>query len=188
MRGSSIPPIPNAYWLRGRRVIAGEYPGAQSTKEAIERLNRFLDAGVTSFVDLTSTTDPLAPYDGLLMAEAERRGIPVRYARLTIRDMDVPPAAHMTVILDYIDAELARGARVYVHCWGGVGRTGTVVGCHFVRGGCTGDEALQRVAKHWDTMSAEKRVHHPNSPQTDPQRDFVRRWSETRTDARAERA
>ena len=27
------------------------------------------------------------------------------------------------------------GRKVYVHCWGGVGRTGTVVGCYLVRQG-----------------------------------------------------
>ena len=31
---------------------------------------------------------------------------------------------------------------MYLHCWGGVGRTGTVVGCWLVRHGRTGDEAL----------------------------------------------
>jgi hypothetical protein len=174
-----IPPIANAYWLSGGRVLAGEYPGAKSPHEALERLGRFLDAGVTSFVDLTSPADKLTPYDGLLAEEAERRGITVRYARLTIRDMDVPDAAHMSAILDHIDAEVESGQVVYVHCWGGVGRTGTVLGCHFVRGGCNGEEALERVARHWTTMSDEKRSYHPESPQTDPQRAFVRQWAET---------
>ena len=35
---------------------------------------------------------------------------------------------------------------VYVHCWGGIGRTGTVVGCWLVRHGMTGDEALAEFA------------------------------------------
>ena len=173
-------PIPNSYWLPGGRIVAGEYPAAQSLHETIDRLRRFLDAGVTSFVDLTSPSDGLRPYESLLAEEAERRGITVRYTRLTIRDMDVPPATQMATILDHIDAELERGEVVYVHCWGGVGRTGTVVGCHFVRGGCSGDEALERVAQHWSTMSAEKLLFHPEgSPQTDQQRAFVRQWVET---------
>ncbi|MBA3406233.1 MAG: dual specificity protein phosphatase family protein [Gemmatimonadaceae bacterium] len=37
------------------------------------------------------------------------------------------------------------GHSIYVHCWGGVGRTGTVVGCYIVRHGRTGDDALGEV-------------------------------------------
>jgi len=36
----------------------------------------------------------------------------------------------MHEILDTIDAALSAKRIVYVHCWGGVGRTGTVIGCH----------------------------------------------------------
>lgn len=32
-------------------------------------------------------------------------------------------------ILDAIDARLEAGKSVYVHCWGGIGRTDTVAGC-----------------------------------------------------------
>jgi len=35
---------------------------------------------------------------------------------------------------------------VFVHCWGGVGRTGTVVGCWHVARGTTADEALEKIA------------------------------------------
>lgn len=33
---------------------------------------------------------------------------------------------------------LAAGQTVYVHCYGGIGRTGTVVGCWLVRHGLSG--------------------------------------------------
>ena len=46
-------------------------------------------------------------------------------------------------ILDKIDDDLAAGHNIYVHCWGGVGRTGTVVGCWLVRHGyATKDDVL----------------------------------------------
>jgi protein-tyrosine phosphatase len=35
----------------------------------------------------------------------------------------------MTTILDAIDESMTAGKPVYVHCWGGMGRTGTVIGC-----------------------------------------------------------
>jgi predicted transcriptional regulator of viral defense system len=39
----------------------------------------------------------------------------------------------MTATLNVIDKELAGGHRIYGHCWGGIGRTGTVIGCLLVQ-------------------------------------------------------
>jgi protein tyrosine/serine phosphatase len=82
----------------------------------------------------------------------------------------------MRQILDTIDAALASGANVYVHCWGGVGRTGTTVGCYLVRHGMTGQQALDQIASWWSHMP--KRDRHPNSPETHEQMEFIRNWSE----------
>ena len=173
-----MPPIPNAYWLPGEQVCAGEYPGHWVERSARERIGRLLDAGIRSFLDLTEETDPLEPYDGILLSEAETRGIEVMYVRLAVRDMDVPPPEHMSRILDHIDAELAAGRKVYLHCWGGIGRTGTAVGCHLVRSGQTGAEALATIARLWQGVSEAKRRDFPESPQTRAQRAFVEAWIE----------
>ncbi len=34
---------------------------------------------------------------------------------------------------------------MYLHCFDGIGRTGTVVGCYLVRQGMTGNEALEQI-------------------------------------------
>jgi protein-tyrosine phosphatase len=41
----------------------------------------------------------------------------------------------VVAVLDAIDGALAAGGTVYVHCWGGRGRTGVIVGCWLVRHG-----------------------------------------------------
>jgi ADP-ribosyl-[dinitrogen reductase] hydrolase len=64
-----------------------------------------------------------------------------------------------------------------VHCWGGVGRTGTVVGCHLVRSGLSGDEALARVATLFKSMEKSSRRH--RSPETDEQEAYVCSWRES---------
>ena len=48
-----------------------------------------------------------------------------------------------------VDDALGEGRTVYVHCWGGIGRTGTVVGCWLVRHGLTGRGALDQIADWW---------------------------------------
>ena len=50
----------------------------------------------------------------------------------------------MAGLLDAIDTAMRDGKTVYLHCWGGVGRTGNVVGCSLVRHGHTGDGSPSR--------------------------------------------
>ena len=166
-------PIAESYWVVPGRILAGEYPSSVNARQGLRKLQRFLDAGVTCFVDLTHPHDPLDPYEPLL----ERLGANgVKRVSLPIVDMDVPASSgHTTKILDTIDRESASGGTVYVHCWGGIGRTGTIVGCWLVRHGMTGEEALTRVAELWATRPDSS---WSASPQTEAQFDFVRTWAE----------
>ena len=78
----------------------------------------------------------------------------------------------MTSILETIDGVLAAGRAVYVHCYGGIGRTGTVVGCFLARHGMAGAEALEQIARWRErTPDGWKR-----SPETDEQRQMVLNW------------
>jgi hypothetical protein len=159
------------------QLIAGEYPGAATRMVANMRIERHLAAGISHFLDLTEVGE-LKPYAELLAAAAAR-GSAALHQRMPIRDMGLPqtPAA-MCAILDALDAALAAGHMVYVHCWGGIGRTGTVVGCWLVRHGQPGDAALATIARHWRTV--EKARYHPRSPETDAQHAYVRGWREGR--------
>ena len=84
----------------------------------------------------------------------------------------------MDRILDAIDHALAGGKSVYVHCWGGVGRTGTVVGCYLVRHGATGSSALDTLARLWSGVEKCHRM--PHCPETAAQRRFVADWKASR--------
>jgi hypothetical protein len=168
--------LPNTYWVRPGTLAAGEYPGHPDAGEAAARVGLLLDAGIDCFIDLTEPDDGLEPYEPVLRAAAAQRDRPdTAYLRLPIRDLRVPSRADMAAILDLIDAALASDRRVYVHCWGGVGRTGTVVGCHLVRHGLGGAAALRQVASLFGTMA---RAAGRTSPETHAQRRFVRDWTE----------
>jgi protein-tyrosine phosphatase len=82
----------------------------------------------------------------------------------------------MRAILDTIDGALAEGRTVYFHCWGGIGRTGTVAGCWLVRHGMRGAEALAVVDGHMRTTGKGRQV--PRSPETEAQCAYVRGWKE----------
>lgn len=170
--------IPNSYCLPDSLVCAGEYPGALNEDSAREKVAVLLGAGVRTFVDLTTAHDRMISYEDILAEEAERLGVSARRVAMPILDMDVADAAHMNDILDLIDREVAAGRRIYVHCWGGVGRTGTVVGCHLVRRGMDGPVALTIVRQRFATMSPAKVAQHAGlSPQTEAQRAMVLQWA-----------
>jgi protein-tyrosine phosphatase len=167
-------PIPDSYWVSPDHLLAGEYPSARRESQARKKLAGLLDAGVRSFVDLTDPDDDLEPYEAIVAALARERGHEVRYRRLTIPDMGVPTTEHMRGVLEHIDREIAAGRAVYVHCWGGVGRTGMVAGCWMVaREGRSAFDALGRIAElRRGTPDGFTR-----SPETAGQRGFIVRFA-----------
>ena len=174
--GKHKPPCPNSYWVVPGRFAAGEYPGALVESDARTKLRALLQAGITHFIDLTEAKE-LSPYVYLLNEEAEELGIPAKHDRYGIRDVSVPSTKkEMTAILDAIDASVGESTTAYVHCRGGIGRTGTVVGCWLVRHGRTGDEALALVAELFGNMT--KASLWQRSPETGEQEAYVRNWTE----------
>ncbi|HMP42979.1 MAG TPA: protein-tyrosine phosphatase family protein, partial [Roseiflexaceae bacterium] len=134
---STLLPHGNCYRVNPQ-FIAGEYPASPDQATTAEKLGRHLDAGITAFLDLTEAGE-LRSYAADLAALATHHGIAALHRRHPIRDLNVPATpAHMVAILDELDTAIGAGHTVYVHCWGGIGRTGTVVGCWLVRHGLTG--------------------------------------------------
>lgn len=169
-------PHDNCYWVIPGRLLAGEYPGAVMGDMARIRLERFAACGIDRFLDLTEAGE-LRPYADQAIAAGRAMGLAVAHQRHAIPDMGIPDAPErMQAMLGQIDDWLADGRLVYVHCWGGVGRTGTVIGCYLVRHGLTGEQALARLAECWLEVSAVKRRRFPRTPQTRPQAEYVRNW------------
>ena len=172
-------PLPNSYWVIPGRFAAGEYPGAKDPREAATRLRALLRSGIDHFIDLTTPQDGLEPYIETAKREARGLGLSPGWERHAIADVSVPSSPEqMSSILNAIDAAMDDGRTVYLHCWGGVGRTGTVVGCWLVRRGHTGDEALEQIAEWWQGVEKVWRL--PSSPETDAQRDYIRYWPSQR--------
>jgi len=168
-------PIPESYWVLPGRFLAGEYPGQFNTEKARRCIDAFLSGGFNSFIDLTSPGE-LPPYESILKEQALRYGRGIQYLRFSIGDFGLPTHAGMTATLNAIDSALDAKGKVYLHCWAGVGRTGTAVGCYLVRHGRTGQQALRQLAEWWRDVPKSKR--HPRSPETDEQVKFILNWKE----------
>jgi protein tyrosine/serine phosphatase len=164
------------YWVEKGRLMAGEYPGSFSTLEARTNLRWLMKNGITSFVDLTQEGDGNLPgYSILLDEEAGIYERGVKYRRFPIRDFDVPSIVEMKQILRWIKAGITDGDCMYVHCFGGKGRTGTVIGCYLVEQGFTGDSAINQIA----VLRGEPLDGRLVSPETEAQRSMVFGWLES---------
>ena len=163
-------PDPNTYWVVPGKLLAGEYPGARDPEEACSRLRKFLAAEVRHFIDLTEVE--LTPYAGLL---TEVAGARTSYERIPIRDISVPEEPKtMAEIIGAIDRAMAEDRITYVHCWGGIGRTGLAVACWLQERGQTPDEALTDLADKWRSCAKSQRM--PGSPETAEQVRWVKEW------------
>jgi hypothetical protein len=172
-------PFPRSYWVVPARLLAGYYPGDLNPAEARRKLQGLVDSGVRHIINLMQEDEsnwdgsPFVPYGNVLSDITSQSGVQVAVARIPIPDLDVPSRGTMRRILDEIDQAVAQETPVYVHCRGGLGRTGTVVGCylarHHIAGGTAALAMLQELRKH--TPDA-----HTPSPETLEQRDMVSSW------------
>lgn len=165
-QGDALPrPHGNTYWLWAGHVLAGEHPAKEGEEQLSEKLQLFALAGITHFIDLTSPADPVKTYQPL--GGAVRINHP-------ITDFGVPSPLQMQGILQSIQSALSQGGKVYVHCKGGIGRTGTVAATWLTEHGLDDEQALALLLQKWQAM--DKRFEEPHTPETQAQREFVRTW------------
>ena len=167
------PALSGAYWALPERLLAGAYPCAADLPTAEQRVADLLACGVDFVVDLTEPGEyNLRPYWPILQRQAEAAGRLIERWNAPIPDMGTPTVAQMREILGRIDAAIDGGHTVYVHCFGGIGRTGTVIGCHLVERGMEGHAALAEIERLRRSLPNAYLI----SPETEAQRRMVRMW------------
>jgi hypothetical protein len=174
--------IPQHYVVEPRILFGGEYPGDRNPEIARSKILTLVELGVRTFIDLTSSHDHMEPYEGLLAELGQETGTQLQRIAASIPDMGVPDTEEvMSAVMNTVRDSITSGPAVYVHCWGGIGRTGTVVGCWLRECGLGPDEALERVQYLYAThMPKSKDIRYPKSPQTREQKDYIRSWNADR--------
>ncbi len=175
---STIPPTTSSYWVVPGCLLAGAYPGDSDPEAHRAKVQALIDAGIRTFVNLMEEDEtnyagePFVPYQDL----ARQLCPDASCCRHAIRDLSAPTPELMTTILDAIDKSMTVGKPVYVHCWGGVGRTGTVIGCWLLRHGLAEPGDVPKVLMEIRQQDRERRQR--MSPESPEQQRFVKGWLE----------
>lgn len=169
-------PFPQSFWIHPGLLCAGAYPGAPDAATRDAKLQGLLDYGIRRVLSLMEPNEtdyggrPFEPYWPRLQALAAQRQVAVGRLNGAIRDAHPPQGPMLLKILSSIESGLRAGVPTYVHCWGGHGRTGTVVACHLMQRGASAQQAIDRVL----ALRAGLPKHH--FPFEGEQERFVRAW------------
>ena len=138
-------------------VLAGSAHPLRWGKPLAQVLAWLADEGIQAVVSLDE-----AGLDPATVQEFE-----MVYLHSPVTDFSVPSPAQALSVVNFIDDCAIQQMPVVVHCAAGIGRTGTLLACWFVKQGMAPDKAIDHVRR--------KR---PGSIETLEQEDFIHEFAE----------
>lgn len=164
-------PIEYSYQV-STNVFAGEHPLFDIYKSSIRgNIPMLLKFGITVFLDLTQSYE-VPEYASFLPSDVQRISFP-------IRNCDVPSSVESVIglfrRLELLMHEQPR-AKLYIHCHGGVGRTGTIVACYYIYfEHLSFEESLDKMKRKY-AQSPRSRI--MDAPETKRQIEFIKTFAE----------
>ena len=175
----TIPEPPEkTYWIVPGKLMAGAYPAHPKDKEHRETIRSLHQCGVTDFINLILEEETgMGGLSFRRYIQDYQKSAPSDWApemhRFPLVDEAVPAQKTMVKILNKIDELFDQQRVVYVHCWGGKGRTGTVIGCWLIQ---NNQSTPDRVLRHLMELTAAQRDFFWHTPNTPEQEDYVTAW------------
>jgi hypothetical protein len=172
----AAPPFPQSFWVHENLLCAGCYPGDQDQATRDTKLCGLLDCGIRRVLSLMEASErahggrPFEPYVPRLQELAAERKVIVECLSMPIPDARAPSPPTLQRILNTIERGLRDQTPTFLHCWGGHGRTGTVIACHLIQKGLTPKQAIDTLFQFRADLP---KNHHPFEGD---QEQFVLSW------------
>ena len=168
-------PTGTSNWLIKGRIMVGSAPGTHvldkadpckfqkySKKNALCELGVLRDEGITSFLSLQQSSEALKfrPMYQTLLSKAWSEGLVPSFTRQPVVDGSIMRDEELLQLVNTFYEKYMQNEVLYIHCYGGHGRAGTVAACLLAKvySHMTAEEALGRVQAYHDT-----RLHTENS-------------------------
>ncbi|ORX97933.1 phosphatases II [Basidiobolus meristosporus CBS 931.73] len=158
---AQYPPNPTPYsnWVIPEKVICGAYPMVRDKEKCVDYLRSLLSAGVTTFVCLQEESElsMLPEYKNSLQCIhrelADHESSSLQFIHFPIRDGSILHDVLLGSLVNVLEQRVFKNNEVlYIHCWGGHGRTGTLVACLLSKYyGLNADLALELTQRLHDT-------------------------------------
>ncbi len=117
---------------RFSRITSQIYLGGQPRAA---RMRQLAARGITAVVNMRSEYDyPVETQWGAL-----------EYLYLPTTDNTAPSLEHLREGVAFIKEEIARGGKIYIHCWEGLGRGPTMVAAYFISLGLSPVAAVDKI-------------------------------------------
>ncbi|KAL4538911.1 hypothetical protein Ndes2437A_g01903 [Nannochloris sp. 'desiccata'] len=177
-----------ANWLIPGYVMLGRYPYSYPPQEEMRLagVDGFLSYRAAAQLCGAALSDPptFEEVNGLRNRDLDkflpprkrtsdyvnRRRIEPEFLHCPIVDLGIAEEDQLINLLNELTERLKIGEKLYVHCWGGRGRAGTIGAALLAKlYGVDADEALERVQRAFDTRSEQRQ-----SPETPQQHTFVK--------------
>ena len=174
-------PFPQCFWVHDGLLCAGCYPGDTDPEVRDAKLRGLLECGIRQVLNLMEENEkshdgrPFEPYTPRFLALAAERDVVGKCLRLPIRDASAPKPSALQEILDTLETALREQTPTYLHCWGGHGRTSTVIACHLIERGSSPQQAIDAVLRWREDLP---KRHYPFEGD---QERFVRSWTGAKT-------
>eukprot|EP00049_Salpingoeca_infusionum_P019972 m.363349 g.363349 ORF g.363349 m.363349 type:complete len:394 (+) comp22106_c0_seq1:62-1243(+) len=150
-------PLPSTHWVVPGYLLCGSSPEQMQNQPA--ELQTLLDAGVTVFVSLQTRYPEYysgdAPYYEVIggdPSDPETSTTAPWFLHMPIDDFSVAPLQAIMDFLEHLVQLMLQGHTIYLHCFGGHGRTGTVASMMVSLLGQHNDAAALQAFKHLHTF------------------------------------
>ena len=162
-----------SYTVIKDKFIVGEYPASKNEEECFTKLNSLIAQEIEVVINLMEPKEK--NNDGELFFDYTRylKQHGIETYQFPIVDLSIPSKEDMKQILNKVDSCIKQNKKVYLHCWGGIGRTGTVVGCYLLKHKIATKEIVFNKIEELKMYSG---LAHRASPEMEEQYQFILDW------------